>query len=81
MFVRLLPPEQRSRHGESAYEYLVLSVSPGEPQQDVRRAVREHTESGRWELSRTLIYQGGSRRYWMRRRVMRVESSLGAATP
>jgi hypothetical protein len=35
--------------------------------------VREHAEYGRWELSRTVIYEGGVRRMWLRRKIMRVQ--------
>ncbi|WP_394161337.1 DUF5703 family protein [Galactobacter valiniphilus] len=79
MLQRLEGADPTRAHGESSYEYLVISLSPGESLSDARSALREHSELGRWELARTLIYQGGARRYWMRRRVMRVESSLGPA--
>ena len=55
------------------YEYLVLSVKPGESIAEARQRVREHSEYGRWELERSRLYMGGGRRYWLRRRVMTVE--------
>lgn len=58
------------------FEYLVLTVHPGESLSDARRQVIEHAEYGKWELTCTRIYVGGLRRYWMRRRVMRVQGTL-----
>ncbi|MBG6192354.1 hypothetical protein IWX64_003325 [Arthrobacter sp. CAN_A212] len=58
---------------ERRYEYLVLTVKAGEPVNAARQALTEHAEYGKWELERSCIYIGGGRRYWMRRKVMRVE--------
>ncbi|GAB4100030.1 DUF5703 family protein [Sinomonas halotolerans] len=55
------------------YEYLVLSVGPGDSLTDARQRVREHSEYGRWELERSRLYMGGGRQYWLRRKVMLVE--------
>lgn len=55
------------------YEYLVLSVGPGDSLADARQRVREHSEYGRWELERSRLYMGGGRQYWLRRKVMLVE--------
>jgi hypothetical protein len=38
--------------------------------------VVEHAEYGKWELQRTVLYRGGARRYWLRRRIIRVRSTL-----
>lgn len=58
------------------FEYLILTVHPGESLADARRQVTEHAEYGKWELTCTRIYVGGICRYWMRRRVMRVKATL-----
>ncbi|WP_413250852.1 DUF5703 family protein [Sinomonas flava] len=55
------------------YEYLVLSVAPGDSVADARQRVREHSEYGRWELERSRLYMGGGRQYWLRRKIMLVE--------
>lgn len=55
------------------YEYLVLTVNAGEPVNAARQLLTEHAEYGKWELERSCIYIGGGRRYWMRRKVLRVE--------
>ena len=62
---------------DERYEYLSLTVDPREKPADARTRVAEHAEYGKWELQRSLLYRGGMRRYWMRRRVMKVRSTLG----
>lgn len=57
------------------YEYRVLSFSRDVPRSDVRRALVEHAEYGHWELHRTRIYLGGTKRTWLRRRIIRVPRS------
>ena len=61
------------------WEYLVITVAPGDSLADARRRLVEHAEYGRWELQRSVHYHGGVRRHWMRRRVIRVASTLDAA--
>ena len=63
----------RERDYGRQYEYLVLTVNAGEPLPAARKLVAEHAEYGKWELERSCIYMGGGRRYWLRRRVLRVE--------
>jgi hypothetical protein len=63
----------RERDYGRQYEYLVLTVNAREPLTAARKLVTEHAEYGKWELERSCIYIGGSRRYWLRRKVLRVE--------
>lgn len=71
---QILQPETRQHGGTvRTYEYLVLSVSPDESLLHARARLAEHAEYGKWELHRSRIYQGGGRRFWLRRRLMRVE--------
>ena len=58
------------------YEYQVLTFDRHVPKAHARQAVREHAEYGRWELSRSVIYEGGVRRIWLRRRIMRVNRTV-----
>lgn len=58
------------------FEYLVITVAPGERLADARARLVEHAEYGKWELSRSVLLYGGVRKFWMRRRVMRVHSTL-----
>lgn len=61
---------------DERYEYLSLTVAPTERVADARARVREHAEYGKWELTRSVILYGGTRRFVMRRRIMRVASTL-----
>lgn len=58
------------------WEYLVITVSPDESLAQARRRLVEHAEYGKWELQRSIVYRGGMRRFWMRRRIIRVRSTL-----
>jgi hypothetical protein len=62
----------------SNWEYLVMTVAPRDSLAEARRRVVEHAEYGQWELQRSILYRGGTRRYWMRRRIIRVQSTLSA---
>lgn len=53
------------------YEYRVLEFSGALSREDMRRVLVDHAEYGHWELHRTLIYTGGRRRTWLRRRIIR----------
>lgn len=59
--------------GLTEYEYRVLTFDRHTSKAEARQAVREHAEYGRWELSRSVIYVGGIRRMWLRRKIMRVQ--------
>lgn len=58
------------------FEYLEITVSPGESVPVAYQRLREHAEYGKWELSRSVLYLGGQRKYVMRRKVFRVERTL-----
>lgn len=76
MIERIETLEPDPTAGGRGWEYLVVTVGPGESLKDARRTMAERVEYGRWELSRSVLYAGGARRYWMRRRRMRVDSTL-----
>ncbi|OMH26302.1 hypothetical protein BKD30_04860 [Tersicoccus phoenicis] len=64
---------RRERDFTRQYEYLVLSVPPQATRGAARQLLTEHAEYGKWELERTRLYLGGARRYWLRRKVLRIE--------
>ena len=43
---------------------------------DAHRLLTDEAEYGHWELARTLMFAGGTRKVWLRRRVIRVSSTL-----
>lgn len=55
------------------YEYRVVHFARDASRGDVRRALAEHAEYGHWELSRMCLYWGGSRKAWLRRKIIRVQ--------
>ena len=54
------------------YEYRVLTFPRNVSRAEMRRSLGEHAEYDHWELARTVVYVGGVRRAWLRRRVIRV---------
>jgi hypothetical protein len=54
------------------YELRQMFLPRGTTRGDARRLLTEHAEYGSWELSRVRLYPDGSRRIWMRRKVIRV---------
>lgn len=54
------------------FEYRVLSLSRQTSRSEVHRLLTEHAEYGRWELMRVQLYEGGARRVWLRRKIIRV---------
>jgi hypothetical protein len=59
-----------------SYEYRVVSVPPSTPTDQARKLIVDHAEYGRWEMARSAVYWGGSKRVWLRRKILRVESTL-----
>jgi hypothetical protein len=67
---------QRERDFLTLYESLGLPVSPLDSLPEARRRLVEHSEYGKWELERSVLYMGGGRRFWLRRRVMQVQRTV-----
>jgi len=55
------------------YQYRVMIFPSGVSAGDLCRAVAQEAEYGHWELSRLLLYFGGRRKVWLRRKIIRVE--------
>ncbi|MBD5787286.1 hypothetical protein IF650_14010 [Cellulosimicrobium terreum] len=69
---------QRSRWVSQGgqYEYRVVTIDRSTSRSDASRLLTDEAEYGRWELDRTLLYVGGERRVWLRRKIIRVRSTL-----
>lgn len=61
---------------KNSWEYLVITVAPDDSLVQARRRLVEHAEYGHWELQHSLLYKGGTRRFWLRRKAIKVESTL-----
>ncbi|MNW57421.1 hypothetical protein D3C74_352280 [compost metagenome] len=72
------PPPQRVARTEpsSQYEYRVLTIDRSVSRHDAVRLLTDEAEHGHWELERTRLYVGGERRVWLRRKIIRVRSTL-----
>lgn len=60
----------------SHFEFREVRIPRTTPPGDARRMLTEAAEYGRWELARSSLYVGGERRVWLRRRIMKVASTL-----
>jgi hypothetical protein len=58
------------------YELQQFEVSRTESRGAVRRLLTDHAEYGGWELARLRRYPDGTRRVWLRRRIIRVMRTL-----
>lgn len=67
---------RRSPKPRPRYEFRVISLPRTTPRTQVREILSQEAEYGHWELARSVLYIGGARRLWLRRRVQRVESTL-----
>ncbi|WP_372592722.1 DUF5703 family protein [Actinotalea sp.] len=65
-----------ARTGAAQYEYRQVTLDPSTSRAQARTLLTEEAEYGRWELARTLLYAGGRRRVWLRRKIIRVRSTL-----
>jgi hypothetical protein len=59
----------RSRVSE--YETREIYLPRGTTREESRRSLTEQAEYGAWELARLRLYADGSRRAWLRRRIIR----------
>jgi hypothetical protein len=58
------------------YEYRRIWLPRGTSRNAAQRLLTEAAEYGHWELDRLRLYPDGSRRVVLRRRIMRVKSTL-----
>jgi Family of unknown function (DUF5703) len=65
-----LPDDLPASNG--SYEYRLLAVPRATSRAEVRRSLTEHAEYGHWELARVQVMQNGTRRVWLRRKIIRV---------
>jgi hypothetical protein len=54
------------------YEWRVVDIPASVSRAEARAMLTEHAEFGAWELARTIVFIGGARRVWLRKRTMRV---------
>ena len=70
----LEPDGWRARGAQ--YEYRVLTLDRQTSRSDASRLLTDEAEYGRWELARSRTYSGGSRKVWLRRKIIRVRRTI-----
>ena len=67
----------KARLGEtpstSHMQWRVIDIPRDITRAEATQLLGEQAEYGRWELARSVRYEGGARRVWLRRRAMRVQ--------
>lgn len=71
-----MTPKDKQRRAAATYEFRVLTIDRTTSRSDLRALLAAEAEYHHWELARTMLYIGGTRRVWLRRRVQRVASTL-----
>lgn len=54
------------------YEYRVMDFGRDVSRSQMRAELVAQAEYGQWELQRTVLFVGGRRRTWLRRKIIRV---------
>ena len=65
-------PTNRSGLRASHIETRVLVIPSSVSRSTARQMLADEAEYGKWELARVVLYRGGARRVWLRRRSMKV---------
>ena len=63
------------------YEYQRMTLPRGTSRNAAHRALTDAAEQGHWELARLRLYPDGTRKVTLRRRIIRVKSTLSALAP
>lgn len=58
------------------YEYQRVTLARGTSRNAAQRLLTEAAEYGRWELDRVRLFPDGTRKVVLRRRIIRVRSTL-----
>ena len=63
-------------HQGAHYEYRVLTLHETTNAHQARRLLTDEAEYGRWELARSLLFPGGRRKVWLRRKIIHVHRTF-----
>lgn len=66
----------RRRADAAQYEFRVVTLPKSVGHGEARRLLTDEAEYGRWEVARSALYVGGTRKVWLRRKIFRVSSTL-----
>lgn len=71
-------PRRRRESPSRHFEWRVVDIAPNVSYSEARGLLTEQAEYGQWELARSVLYTGGARRVWLRRRVIRLQRTDAA---
>ena len=54
------------------YEFRTIQFPRESTRSAIRQELADHAEYGHWELHRSVVYLGGTRKAWLRRKIIRV---------
>lgn len=69
----VVSPRRPQESPSQYFEWRVVDIARDVSYSEARGLLTEQAEYGRWELARSVLYTGGSRRVWLRRRVTRLQ--------
>lgn len=69
-------PRGRKLINGKEYELRIVTIDPHLSRQEAKELLTDEAEYGRWELDRTRLYMGGTRKVWLRRRIMRIKRTV-----
>ena len=74
----VINPRLDSRQPSSHMQWRVVDIPRDITRRETTQLLSEQAEYGRWELARTVVFVGGARRVWLRRRTIHVERTDAA---
>ncbi len=74
----VINPRLESRPTRSHTQWRVVDIPRDIARHETAQLLSEQAEHGRWELARSVIFVGGAKRVWLRRRAMYVERTDAA---
>ena len=71
----IVPRDHWTAQGRE-YEVRMVTIPRDHSRSQTHQMLTEEAERGRWELARSVLYVGGERRVWLRRKIIRARSTL-----
>lgn len=69
----VITPRRAAPPAGSHMQWRVVDIPRDITRAEATKILSEQAEYGRWELARSVLFVGGARRVWLRRRAMRVQ--------
>lgn len=69
----IITPRRAAAPSGSHMQWRVVDIPRDITRAEAARLLSEQAEYGSWELARSVMFVGGARRVWLRRRALRVQ--------